>query len=324
MNQQEQSMINLLGNNRNIIAKAFKVADSVGVSMAAFTWTLAGREATAEQMRASFDYLKSQTSALSTERGTNKLTVASRMAMSGDDAGYLAEVQRIFSRIMEGYKMKTGSRYGTALLIANCTSTPEEADALVDRTKRIFEMMRQAHPVITDDRDMTFAAIVALSDRDDEALLADAEECYQLLGKEYKLTGGRQTMAHVLAISPLPPAEKVARVAELRAAFKANKISIGWTSSQEYATLAMLVLDGRPAGEIAAEIAELNKTIKKLKGFGDFSVDQSIRLLYAAAISTYAHQGNVQTGAVTDAVALALVQALIDWFVYIIIVTTVV
>ena len=324
MNQQEQGMVELLGTNRNIIAKAFKAADSVGVSQAAFVWTLAGREATAEQMRASFEYLKSQTSALSTERSTSKLTLVSRMAMSGDDAGYYAEVQRIFSKIMEGYKVKTGSRFGTAMLIANNASTPEEADALVDRTKRIFEQMRQAHPVITDDRDMTFATIVALSDRDDEELMADAEECYQLLGKDYKLSGGRQTMAHVLAISPLPPAEKVARVAELRAAFKANKISIGWTSSQEYATLAMLVLDGRPAGEIAAEIAELNKTIKKLKGFGDFSVDQSIRLLYAAAISTYAHQGNVQTGAVTDAVALALVQALIDWFVYIIIVTTVV
>ena len=61
------------------------------------------------------------------------------MAMSGDDAGYYAEVQRIFSKIMEGYKVKTGSRYGTALLIANCAGTPEEADELVDRTKRIFE-----------------------------------------------------------------------------------------------------------------------------------------------------------------------------------------
>lgn len=106
--------------------------------------------------------------------------------------------------------------------------------------------MREAHPVITDDRDMAFAVIVALSERDDDELMADAEECYQLLGKVYKLTEGRQSMAHVLSLSPLSPAQKVARVGELRAAFKAHKISIGWTTSHEYVVLALLALDDRP------------------------------------------------------------------------------
>ena len=324
MDQQEKSMVELLASNRNVIANEFKTKGATEVTLASLVWTLAERQAAEGQMRSSFDYLKNNTSALSTARSKNMLALVSRMAMSGDDAAYLAEVQRVYDKIMEGKMAGTNARFGTALLIANSTDTPDEADQLLERTSKIFAGMQQAHPALVDDRSMTFATIIALTGRNEDELLADAEECYGLLGKKYAGTGGRKTMAYVLAISPDAPADKVARVEEIRAAFKANKIPIGWTSTQEFAILAMLALDERPANDIAADVAELDKLIKKQKGFGDFSLDRAIRLLYASAIATYTHQDSVKMGAVADNIAIAVAQALVDWFIYIVVVAAII
>ena len=316
MNQREMQMVELLGSNRAVVAKSFKLEVDTDIANAALVWTMAGRQATVEEMRANFDHLKRQASALSVERSMSKLALVSRMALSGDGAAYLAEVQRIFGKIMEGKKMQTSSRFGAAMLIANSTRTPEEADRLLERSQGIFARMSAEHPVITSDQDLMFAVIVAMSDRDDDELLSDAEECYKLLGDGYKLTEGRQSMAHVLALSPLAPAEKVARVQQLRDALKQRKISVGWVSSQEYVTLALLALDERPVAEIADEMAELSKLIKKQKGFGSLSATAGIRLLYAATISMSARQGDDSAEAISDAVSLAIAEAILSRIVY--------
>ncbi|MBP3893417.1 MAG: DUF4003 family protein [Atopobiaceae bacterium] len=316
MNQQEQQMVELLGANRDAVNKSFMLESATGVASAALIWTLAERRATVDAMHANHEILKSKTNVLSTERSTGKLALLSRMALSGDGATYLAEVRRIFAKIMEGKMFGTAARLGAAIAIVNGTSTPDEADRLLARTNAIFERMEENHPLITNDRDLTSAVIVALSDRDDDELLADAEECYELLGKGYKLTDGRQTMAHILAVSPAAPAEKVARVKELRDALRAQVPRLGWTSSQEYAVLAMLALDDRPAAELAANVSELYGQVKELKGFGTLSLPSGIRLLCAAAISMHVHRGTGSVEAITDAIALAVAQAIIDWIIY--------
>ena len=315
MIQQEEQMVELLASNREAVNSSFALEGGDEVASAALVWTLAGKQATKEELRVCFDVLKGKTNLLSTERQSGKLTLLSRMALSGDPAAYLAETQRIYKRVMEGKILGTASRFGTAMIIANAAKSPEEADRLVERTKAIYARMEEKHPVITNDHDSAFAALIALSDREDDELMQDAEECYQLLGKEYKFTEGRQTMANVLALSPLSPAEKVARVEELRAAFKANKISMGWTTSLEFATLAMLAFDNRSADEIAADVAELRNAIKKQKGFGDLSVHGVTRLLCAAVISMYSHQAGQNVDDISGAIALVVAEAILEWFI---------
>ena len=319
MIQQEEQMVELLASNQVAIDKSFTLESGDEDASAALVWTLAGKQATKEEMRACLDILKGKTSLLSAERQIGMLTLLSRMALSGDPEAYLAEVQRIFKKIMEGKFFETTSRFGTAMIIANVSKTPEEADLLVERAKEIFARMDEKHPVITDDRDMTFAALIALSDREDDELMEDAEQCYQLLGNGYKFTEGRQTMANLLALSPLSPEEKVARVEELRAAFKAHKISMGWTTSLEFATLAMLVFDNRSADEIAADVAELKDAIKQHKGFGDLSIHGATRVLCAAVISMYCHQTEQNVEDISSAIALAVAEAILEWLIVILI-----
>lgn len=315
MDHREKSMVDLLASNRAVVSGAFKLRGAADTSLAALVWTLAERRADAKQMRTSLDYLKGVTSTFSSARTRNMLPLVSHMAMSGNNKAYFSEVQHINEKIMEGKLVETDARFSTALIIANSTQTPEEADRLLERSQRIFSGMREAHPLITDERSLPFAAIIALTESDEEELLADAEACYGLLSKGYGLTG-RRTMANILAISTLPPQQKIDRVEKLRSAFKANKIPIGWSSIQEYSMLALLALDDRPASAIAEDVAEVDKYLKKQKGFGDFSLDRAFRLLFASAISTYSHQESTKVGAVADRIAAAVAQALSDWYVY--------
>ena len=151
MNQQEQQMVELLGANRDAVNKSFMLESATGVASAALIWTLAERRATVDAMHANHEILKSKTNVLSTERSTGKLALLSRMALSGDGETYLAEVRRIFAKIMEGKMFGTAARLGAAIAIVNGTSTPDEADRLLARTNAIFERMEENHPLISRD-----------------------------------------------------------------------------------------------------------------------------------------------------------------------------
>ena len=47
-------------------------------------------------------------------------------------------------------------------------------------------------------------------------------------------------------------------------------------------------------------------------------------MLYVASISTYEHQDAAKVDAVADNIAIAVAQALVDWFIYIVVIAAVI
>ena len=150
--------------------------------------------------------------------------------------------------------------------------------------------MKKDHPFLTSSDDYTFCALLALSEKQDDALIADAEACFaQLKGKGLS-RNGIQSLSHVLSLYDGSALIKCQKTLDLYQKIKEQGIHFG--TSYELPILGILALSGQNLTETAAAIAEIDGWLKHQKGFGLFGgITAKQRTMYAALLA----QTDIQT-----------------------------
>lgn len=301
--QMENKCLKLVENYR-ILAAGNKMEFTEMLLACAGIYLAAGREPDMDRVKECKKLLKSKAGIFSNFRGSDELLVRCKMALAPDPALYFESVEREYQHI------KTFFSGEQTVLAAMILAEQDGSGSLAEKTKSIYREMKEAHPWLTSEDDLPFAALMAVSGRDASAVYAEAEEIYALLKEKLKADKNTmQMLSHILAIRSGRAEEKCEKLCALAAGLKAAGHSLGRGS--RLAILGILADSGLPADTLVDRICEADDFLKQHKPFhGLFGVGRECRRMFAVQMvqASLSEEDSLGTSAMlTASVELAII-----------------
>lgn len=280
MNQDMKERCELFLKNRDVIKNFYAWDGDIMAILGSVLYT--GRMETADvaKIKACEKIVKKKADFFSDFRGNLKIALVCSMTMAEDPEAYFDGVRGVYAQLNKNKLF--GSDYRILAAMAIYGSSVADQTAVVERTQKIYQKMKQAHPFLTSDEDTSFAAMLALTDRGTEELMGEVEQCYSTMKKYFSSDNAVQSLSHVLAISNKPVEEKCRQVKEIYEELRTAKRKYG--TGCELATLGALAMLDLPVENIVQEICEVDDFLKAQKGFGALGTGGSGRLMYAALL----------------------------------------
>ena len=304
MDQQIENRCLGLAENYRILSAGSKLEFQEMVLACAGIYLAAGIEPDMGRMQECKKLLKSRAGIFSNFRGSDELLVRCKMALADDPALYFERLEREYQRI------KTFFSGEQTVLAAMILAEQDSSEGLAEKTKQIYKEMKEAHPWLTSENDLPFAAVMAVSGRDATSVYAEAEEIYALLNGKLKADKDTmQMLSHILAIRSGRAEEKCEKLCALADGLKAAGHSLGRGS--RLAILGILADSGFPTDALVERISETDDFLKQYKPFrGLFGVGKDCRRMFAVQMVHSALPGEDSPGAsalLTASVELAII-----------------
>ena len=297
-------MADRLAENRDVLKQVVRMEPERMLLAGAAVFASGGIRADLRTLEECREILKENTGALSEYRGMIRVPLLCRMAVSGTPENYLRSVQEIEELIRNTPKIRRVSK--VYRILAAMTVQEHSADTTapetVERILALYEDMKTEHPWLTGEEDLPFAALMAVSGRDTQALTDDAEACYSILRNYFKSGNIRQTVSQVLSLSGEEPEDKCLRAVELEEGLR--RLGHRITTDQESVILGAAAITGVPADEMAEDIDFADECLKQKKGFGNLSVGTQTRRMFAGLMSICSADSGIGGAAVSTAVAV--------------------
>lgn len=258
--------------------------------------------------------LRSRTNVLSPYRGTIEFIVACKMAISGDPADYFDRTEGIRAQLSRG-SIGGESPILAAMILADATDTPEEGAVLASHTAALFRQMKTQHRFLTDEYDLPFAAVLALTQRPYDAVLGDAEACFAIM-KEQKFgeSNAMQSLSHVLALYTGSAADKCGKITRVRMGLQAAQHT--YPSGGRLALLGILAGVPEDADTLTEMIAEADDCLAEQPCFQQtrFHAEQDVRRMYAvSAVSAALGASGILARENTASISAAIEEAIMLW-----------
>ena len=304
MNERLQKICKDFIVSREAAAKAFFFEYSYIYPAVANIFASHGRSAAPEELKQSRKIVEENTGLFSNFRGNIRPVLAATLALSPDPQSQM-QLSKDYYQILKQQFLASEYLALAAFVLpefVNITQLNEKAE----RGKTLYKRMKQEHPFLTGTEDSVFAVLLALSNKSDDALIADMEGCYQALKARFPIGEALQTTSHVLAMANGTPEEKVERLIGLFNALRDAGVKYG--KSYELATLAALSLADAPIETLVQEIGEVDAFLKTQKGYGLLSTSAQQRAMQAAMIVSdqYAPRDQAYNAAMTSVVAMII------------------
>ncbi len=308
MDQQIENRCLGLVENYRILSAGSKLEFQEMVLACAGIYLAAGIEPDMGRVQECKKLLKSRAGLFSNFRGSDELLVRCKMALADDPALYFERLEREYQRI------KTFFSGEQTVLAAMILAEQDSSEGLAEKTKQIYKEMKEAHPWLTSENDLPFAAVMAVSGRDATSVYAEAEEIYALLNGKLKADKDTmQMLSHILAIRSGRAEEKCEKLCALADGLKAAGHSLGRGS--RLAILGILADSGFPTDALVERISETDDFLKQYKPFrGLFGVGKDCRRMFAVQMVHSALPGEDSPGAsalLTASVELAIITMII-------------
>ena len=222
--------------------------------------------------------LRKRFGVFSSFRGMIEPFLLTNMVLQGSPERYLTEIEQISSMI-GGWAEKEYSVL-TAMIIAGQEEL-SAADA-VARTRDLYSRMRALWPLITSAEDLPQAAMLAVTGKDPEQLIADTQSCMELL-KRFTAKNTLQAISLSLGLIDEAPQTKCDRFRALHTACQNHRIV--FERGLGMAVPATLLLLDLPYDTTAKQIAQASAILQNTKGFGPaMTGGKATRNLFAAAL----------------------------------------
>lgn len=305
MDKQIESKCLKLVENYRILSEGNKLEFKEMLLACAGIYLAAGQEPDMDRIRECKKLLKSKVGIFSNFRGTDEILVRCKMALSEDPERYFESLEREYRRIKSFF---SGEQTALAAMILAEAGTSEKEPA--EKAKQIYKEMKDAHPWLTSESDLPFAALMAVSGKDAAAVYAEAEEIYAILRKDLKAERDTlQMLSHILAIRSGRAEEKCEKVCALAAGLKEAGHSLG--RGDRLAILGILADSDLPTDTLIERICETDDFLKEHKPFhGLLGVGRECRRMFAVQMVQASLSGEDSLGAsamMTASVELAII-----------------
>ena len=283
---------------------------------AAAICTARGRMAEKAAIDRCREIIRSRTGVVSEYRGTARFITYCKMALSGDPEAYFARVDSIYRILNPGF-FGNESNILAAMILADAADSDVKGAAYAEQTLKLYQKMKSTHLFLTDVYDRPFAAVMAISGKDADALTDEAEACFRVM-KAQKLgeSNALQSLSHVLALYAGRAEEKCERVRAIRDGLKKEKHP--YPGSGRLAMLGLFSDVSMPAEDIVQEIVSAEHYLQQQKVFqGLFSAPGTEALRMYAAQSVQSALAGQQTAVcsaeVSAMLSAAVTEAIAIW-----------
>ena len=293
--------------NRDVIKETFFWDSSYIYPVSAAVFVDKRRTADRERLERCRDILKENTGFFSNFRNYIKLPMISMMAVSSDPEEKLKKALTVYEDLKQHFF--SSSYLPLASMTISDFVEPPQYEAVARRTRRIYDMMKQAHPFLTSGEDSVFAALLALSNKSDEQIVQDTEQCYDILKPQFFSGNAVQSLSHVLALCEGSAELKCGRAMELFYKLKDQGYKYG--TGYELATLGVLAMLPADLDTIADDIVQVAEYLAGQRGYGILGMTKRQRLMHAGMIVTsdYLDQNaSMQAAAVSSTISLIIAQ----------------
>lgn len=239
------------------------------------------RRVSAEEIRACKKMLNANTGIFSNFRGTVRLPITAMLLSESD-------YERKFQNVLEAYAVLKNYFFASAGLtlaafVMTEVSSSLRYDETARRARKIYDLLKKKHPVMTNGADTAFCVMMTLSKRSDEELIASAEECYRTLKGEFFSSNSVQGLSFILALcEEVPNDVKCGRVLEIYSALRERKIR--YSRSSYLPILGAPAITDKPVESIADDIKDVYDFLRTQRGYGFFGAGYKEALMHAVMI----------------------------------------
>ncbi len=278
MNSKVQERCEIFLENRDKIHKAFILENNMIEIVSAASLAQDGVAVEVDKLKECRKLLTKKEGYFSDMRGNNELIIAAAMTKQEDPEKYVDEVHNVYKIFQKGKIFGSGFRALAAKAIVEAGHY-SDAEPIVEKTTAILKAMTKRHPFITDDRDTSLAAILAMTDKSVEEIDNEVEEIFSIIKGKFVLhDNAAHSLSQILAVYDGSPASKSERILTLYEAFKNADVQYG--KDYELATLGSLYNVDKNADDLASEIIETAELFKKHSGFKFLDMSNTHRLMF--------------------------------------------
>lgn len=296
MNEKLRSQCELFAKNCEVLKKNIKMENDLIIHICASIFSGKGVIADGEKIADCKKLLKENQGVFSTFRGTIESLTICMLSLSDNPEEKLKNSTELFSLLKKEFS-NTNALAALSLTLDDMVSDIE-AENYIERGKAIYKLMKKEHPFLTSSEDAPFAVLLAFSEKSDDELIADMEECYELTKMPFDDSNSRQTLSHVLAFGEGTAKGRSEKLNSLYVSLKEN----GRKYSRYYELSTLGALSILPVDEdtLVSEILEADGFLAEQKGYGFFGIDKATRLSHAAMLVANIHS---ETGASVSEIA---------------------
>lgn len=296
--------------NRDVFKAAFPMENSYLYPVCASFFVDRGELANVERLKEMRALLKSRVNVFSNFRSSAELSIISMLALDNDPVTHIDSAMEVYGELKEYF---FSSEYlPVAAMIISGDVERERYGEICARTRRIYDLMRERHPMLTSGEDSVFVAMLALSEKSDEEIVEESECCYLALKEHFFNKDAVQSLSFVLALADdgmRTASDKCRDTVRLFESLKEKKYRYG--TDNELATLGILAMLPCGEDETVRDIIETYEFLKTQKGYGFFGVGRAQTLMHAAMIVSSEHLGGttaMQGAAVGSTLSLIAAQ----------------
>lgn len=285
MKKELQKSIDLFAANEKLAQQNFKWENETDNAVCALEYSAKGMKIDIDRIKAACDIIKHKVGPLSIFRGHARLTLAAQMAQSTDMEGYFDYVKNIYEFVSKGKVISSPCYVLVAMLIAqNADGNLEKAKQYAEKINALYLSMMEKHPLLTSPEDMGMAALMVVSNLEENAVMDEMENCYAYL-KAAKIGESNtiQSISHILCLKEGNYKEKCEKVIALNKALAARDRKFGASFTQSI--LGALVLTGVDTQTLVNEIVETDDYLQQhSEAFGFWRLGKKQRLMYAGIL----------------------------------------
>ena len=263
--------------SRDEIKRYFKWSNQTMHPVCAYLFCAAGRDADGTRLLGAQALVKGKNKWHSSFRNNVLLPLCCMLAMEEDMEGALIGTLQVHQDFRACFHASDHLALAAALL-RNCKDAP----ALAVRAKQLYGCMRKQHAFLTDAADSILTLLLAQSDKADEALLSDMQQCYGLLKAPFGGSNWTWQAAQLLSLSGAPAEVKCARLTALFDKLREHDMMPG--RSHALPALAALSLTGYDEQLLVMDLMDADKWLAEQPGYGFFGHGKRMRLLHALLI----------------------------------------
>lgn len=254
--------------------------------LCASLYTEKGLEVDVNKIKEGKDIIREATSLVSNFKGSIFIVLATKLALEENP-------REKFQRVKKLYEMLKSNFWGSQYLALTAFALEEqvaetEYEAVVKKTRRIYDKMKKEHPFLTSREDISFAALFAISEMSEDEAIQRIERGYNLLKDKFFSANAVQSLSHALAFGEEAEEVKCERLMTLFKRLKDNGCKYG--TGIELATLGLLALITNDVEETVRDVLEVNRYLLNSRGFGAFGVGKVQRLMYSVLIVAQAYK----------------------------------
>lgn len=309
MDDTTRATCELLISNRDRVKKVFHMDYNMTQLACGGIYTMRDKEVDIDELKECKSLIKDRVGIFNNFRSYGFSTIAALLGVSDDPAETLDNGLAVYKLLKEVFF--TSEYLPFAAMIIGQAAPPSEHGKLVAKTRGIYNKMKGEHLFRTGADDAGMCALMALSDKSEDELIANAEQCFHLLKPEFFSGEAVQSLSYVLALNDDDPQEACEKTMQMYDKLKESGHKYG--TYYELPTLGVLALTNADQNQLIAEISEIDAWLAKQKGFGMLGgISKKHRLMYACTIAEKGHveAETMQQTSVNAMVSLVIAQTI--------------